>query len=697
MDSGSDNMSAPPAKKVCKKSKFYDIWLHNPEFVSWLEKCDNLEKARCKICEKIIIANKTNLHRHKDSSIHQQNVQILQEVAGEGMSRAGLFNDSLNVKKAELRFCLDVVEHDRSFSSYGHFVTMLQKVLPDSEIAKSVTLKKSKMSALITNVINSYIQSDTAKKLRSNFFSIMLEESIDNADTKNLVFLARFVEADKIYTSLIDCIRVKERAAEHLFKCLQLVLEKHALPISNIVGISIDNANMMVGKHNSLVSRLLNINKEIAVFPSVCHSIHLVAHHACNHLPPYIETFLNKMYTYFSRSLLRRTMSRKTQQLMNIMQHKIIEPCPTRWLALSECIKVILQQWTGLFSVFAEANTHSDSSEIVVDIYNIFENRPLIKAYLQFLRSVLGEMAKFNLIFQSNKMLLHDLLPSSNRLLRFMGDSFIKPHIISTAELHTINIYDEGNLLATNEIILDDRTLTIVNDIKNSNRLEQSEIEEFYINIKQFYKEAYKGMVEKLPFKEKLLQALDFLDPNVALNLSSHRDQMYRILDKFPSKFNSDDIFDEWRRLGSYFEPAKKTELCQLQIPTFWHSLRTIKDHGGQYEFHNIVKLAELCMSLPHSSADVERFFSSLRHIRKRNRNKLETQMISALTRIKLHLMSSGVNCANYELPPDMLALFNYKMYAKEHIPQEVNGVLLPDETESSDSDYSDVVDICSL
>ena len=60
-----------------------------------------------------------------------------------------LKNCSYSVKVAEIMSCIDVTEHNRSCASYTHFIKLLQRALPDSAILRHISLKKSKISAII--------------------------------------------------------------------------------------------------------------------------------------------------------------------------------------------------------------------------------------------------------------------------------------------------------------------------------------------------------------------------------------------------------------------------------------------------------------------------------------------------------------------------------------------------------------------
>lgn len=188
---------------------------------------------------------------------------------------------------------------------------------------------------------------------------------------------------------------------------------------------------------------------------------------------------------------------------------------------------------------------------------------------------------------------------------------------MENAALHTIDVYNEDNLLAINDIIIDSETQIIINEIKGSSNSESvDEIKDFYSNIKKFYQVLFEGAIRRLPFKETFLESLDFLDPKVTLYIQKHKNQLQHIINKFPSKFDRQILNAEWQNIPSYFSNEEKNELVRMNISEFWLHISQIKHFTGTFMFSSISKAAELCLSLPHSNADVERLFSVVTEVK---------------------------------------------------------------------------------
>ena len=186
-----------------------------------------------------------------------------------------------------------------------------------------------------------------------------------------------------------------------------------------------------------------------------------------------------------------------------------------------------------------------------------------------------------------------------------------------------------------------------------------------------------------MPFNDTYLYSLDFLQSDVALDLSKHRkNHLDRILKIFKSKFNEAAVLNEWFNLSGYSTKENKSKLLKLSITEFWEHISTVRDDLNEYEFKNISTLAQLCLLQLHSNADVERYFSYVAVMKTKSRNRLNTDTVAALTRIKLYINSKKADCSTFHVTDTMLKLYNHKMYNKDDTAEEVLGTLHADESD---------------
>lgn len=61
------------------KAKFQDIWVNDDRYSQWVQKCDDLYSARCKVCSKIISVAGLGvkaLDKHAEGIKHKQRVPV---------------------------------------------------------------------------------------------------------------------------------------------------------------------------------------------------------------------------------------------------------------------------------------------------------------------------------------------------------------------------------------------------------------------------------------------------------------------------------------------------------------------------------------------------------------------------------------------------------------------------------------------
>lgn len=678
-ESGESSSECPAAKKRVYQQAFLNSWLQDSVYASWLEKVEDIFEARCKACNKTIRARKSSLNAHARSEKHKFNLQNFKE------GTTGFINFETQVKMAEIRFTLDVVEHNLSFYSRGHFIAMNNIAVPNHPILQRCTLGRNKMAAIVTNVLSKYIHTQTLNIVRGKYFSILMDESTDICSIKNICILIRYIDGPEIKTQLLDFIRVNTTDAVGLFNSLMYCLEKNNLQISNLIGFCADKANVMMGENNSVASRLLEVNNEICIFPYIYHSFHLIAKHAFEALPEEIGDFLSDVYTYFARSDKRRQTLEDKQRAMKLKVLKILEPSLTRCLTMNECIVRIVSQWPALHEVFREATDRKATR-----LFKTFEDG-YMKAYLEFLKLPLKLFSEFNILFQKKNVAVHIILPQSTRLLNHLSMFFIKRDCIQNMSLHGIDIDNEDNLIPLEQIFIGEEALITINGIRNT--VHNNKIADFYTNVRNFYKITYKELISRLPFNEKFLMSLNFLNPEIALGeRDNSSDQIiYNIIERFPSKFDKLQVAQEWRKLPDDFSEEEIQLLKVMNIEDFWHKVSSIKGPDDKYMFENIAKVAQLCLSLPHSNADVERLFSKVTNIKTYHRNKLRTETVAALTRIQLDLQNKKQDCRSYQIPSEMVKLHNSSMYKKEPIPAHLSGILLLDDDSASESEVEPI------
>ena len=75
----------------------------------------------------------------------------------------------------------------------------------------------------------------------------------------------------------LDCPVVNIATGETLFEAINKILEDRAIPWENVIGFGSDSASVMVGRRNSVLSRVRQQNPEVFSLGCVCHLAALCA------------------------------------------------------------------------------------------------------------------------------------------------------------------------------------------------------------------------------------------------------------------------------------------------------------------------------------------------------------------------------------------------------------------------------------
>ena len=561
---------------------------------------------------------------------------------------------------ADIRFSLLVAAHNFSFKSVQHVVETAKLNFKDSVIAKRISQSRTKCTSIVKNVLSENIKDELSNELKNNVFSILVDESSDISNTRLMCILVRYIDSNsEVKTQLLDLIPIggDEGNAKGLYNLFKNSMERFKLSVDNVVGFCSDNASVMLGKKNSFKTHLVSENTEIIVNGCVCHSAHLVAVAASQEIPSYVEALIQNIYSYFSRSPKRQSILEEFQKFMHFSQLKILSPSKTRWLALSNCVNRVLQQWDVLVELFREA-AFEDKNPVGNMIFSELQN-PYVKAYLHFLNHVLPLINKFNAMFQSQKVSVQDLYPESRRFIRVVAVNFIKPSFLSKDEkLDNLNIYDPNVLLSIEEVNVGEHTLETLKDCSERDK------EQFKLICVKFYQKCVSDAYKRFPMNN-LYKNMSFVIPKIALTPDTDKTcDLSELAEKYERKVDKYEVVKELNTLKVYFSETEKEKLLGSKNSVeFWSAIGEIKSFDDEYIFPNIAKLAKIILVLPHGNADVERVFSMMTDIKTKKRNRLNPETLSDLLRVKLDMQNKHHCCISYPITESHISKFGKCMY----------------------------------
>jgi len=434
----------------------------------------------------------------------------------------------------------------------------------------------------------------------------------------------------------------RSSTADALLNVVKSCFEEKEIPLNNIIAMAADNASVLVGKNNSLMTKLKEeADKSFFAIKCICHSLHIAASKASMNLPRNIEDFVRNIAAYFSHSSKRQAELAELQEFLSAERLKILRLVDTRWLAMHQCVERILNQWEVLKLLFFQAQIEDKvvSAELIMKEFN----NPFSKAYLTFLKYALGYFNQINALFQSKGSLIGILQEESIRMTRLICKNFIKPEYLG--DLSNIEPNNESHLLSLERIGLGSECESILSslDLENSKHFRQ--------RCLSFYQTAFAELKNRLPLFDPLFKEMKFICPKIALDFDVRK--TLPKLDNLKTKYGhlvecENDIQKEWEDLPAYFSAEERGLLIKKGCEEFWVYLSKLKNFSDQFVFRNLAFLAKLVLTLPHSNAETERIFSLMVDAKTKKRNRMGPELLDSLLFINSNMKSKDKNCIDW-------------------------------------------------
>lgn len=171
-----------------------------------------------------------------------------------------------------------------------------------------------------------------------------------------------------------------------------------------------------------------------------------------------------------------------------------------------------------------------------------------------------------------------------------------------------------------------------------------AEVRDLRIRCLSFYQTAAVEVKKRLPVSRPLFHEVQFVIQFAGWKLPALPTLQNRYAHHLPP--DASRVEQEWRILPSYFSKDEKLSLKVKPAALFWADLHEMRTFGDKQEFLNIVTLAQLILSLPHSNAEFRGFWH-MADVKTKKRNRLGNENLNSVLVIKSAFAASGRTCAN--------------------------------------------------
>ena len=522
------------------------------------------------------------------------------------------------------------------------------------EILKSVAAKRSKLSYLMVHGLAADETGRVASILKDRKFSVLIDESTDVSVAQVLALVVRVYDPlnRKTQDLLLDLVEPHGGTAQGLFQAVMDALKAAGVDQNNIIGLGADNCSTMMGANGGLRALLEEVVPGLFVMGCVCHSLALCSGHAARCLPSWLEMLVKDIASYLSRSPKRRDALALIQEAVNAPCHQIPKVAMTRWLSRGAVLQRIFEQYEALKLFFrSEAVTTEGKENRAAEIAHRLEQQGT-KHMLLFVHFVIKKVDVLNLLFQSEDYQLHRLYQKMAEGYRTLLSLYVLPETLSTVPLHSINpeaaaickpLKDidlggrcEGHLL---EEPLREGEVKLRSDA-------QAFLQQLCSQIKRRFDMDSNGTVAQLSVLDPVIALLPVEDrarPRSLVPL------MVRFKHLVPED-KRDDLNDEWRELPVVLATAKIESKSPLTPPVFWAEVAGLSNAAGEARFPLLTSFTHDLMSLPHSTAAVERIFSQVNRVKTGQTNRLKVDTTKGRIMAKQAARSNGgAGCTQFE------------------------------------------------
>lgn len=545
-------------------------------------------------------------------------------------------------KKLDIILALHISNHT-SIRSVDHLGELLNKHF-GAQKGTEVRIHRTKCSSIILNVLVPAFREELHAEIGNAYFSIILDESTDVSQQKLMSYCIRYFNGKlgKIVVDFLGFQPVTHTTAVALDENFRTFMADLGLNLSNMLSIATDGAANLCGKNHSLFTLLKQRYPKLQLLRCVCHSLSKCAQKACEELPSHLEFLLRETRHWFSHSPLRMQVYENIYRQLNHKKKppKLTSLSPTRWLAFNSATKENITQWHSLKAHFVQISKSTDRSAICYvgrTLASMYEEDGNY-LYFLFMNSVLDDVDRMNLVFQSDKVNIVKAYDDLRLLIiqcskRIFKPSFLKirceenSNIVdkNAAELETIKFavtktrQEIGNSVLHIDSI--DYGHNFQDFVSKSHNISQQQLCEIKRRCASFLIRLCEELIARLPSNFAVIEKVKFFSPKYCIGPNKKNyDELP--LDLLPenSSFSVERIRAQWSRLQSLrieeiYDDTKRN-LHDIDIIEFWKTVSDMQNALSEPVFKELAQFALLALSLPISNAVVERVFSVMNTVK---------------------------------------------------------------------------------
>lgn len=258
----------------------------------------------------------------------------------------------------------------------------------------------------------------------------------------------------------------------------------------------------------------------------------------------------------------------------------------------------------------------------------MFLTADLNKCICYFLLHVIPVFDKANIILQSQAPHVHILRSLLTDMLKELLVKFVKPSVIKTTPVLDIKYNIATNQKSDEDVLVGCNASRIVATLTDTDRAK------FYTSVRNFFKLSCDYIVLKFPLENEILKHAEVANVKNIENASFKSVKFF--IDKFPTfllikdRETSEEALDLLQEQFCVLQADSDIAFEPLQrMDSVWSSISKIECPGGGLKYDRVAYAMLSILIIPHSNAECERVFSSVRKNRTTYRSSMSDNVLN--------------------------------------------------------------------
>ena len=368
---------------------------------------------------------------HKSTASHVNAQKILEEAKKDQLPEAFLsqYHKDVETTTRLLRTAYSVAKHNRPYVSYGECIELQE--------ANGVHLGTCQHSRFAATGMIECVSAEMRRKLcheiveRKLKISVMLDEST-TVSRKSCMVVFLFTpwpmdeKCDECFSFPLGLVELESLKADHIVSSLLELLKKNGFENSyleqNLIGACSDGASVMLGKNSGALTQLQNMFPKIVLWHCMCHRIELAIGDAVKSVGQvnHVKSFLDKLYSVFSQSpKAQRELEESASQVHSELL-RIGRVLDFRWAASSyRSLCAVWKSYPALYHhcMYSDSSKQSKHKSTYTGMANVLKSPQFVHS-LAVLLDALESISKLSLALQSETCSLGEAYSKVKRAIR---------------------------------------------------------------------------------------------------------------------------------------------------------------------------------------------------------------------------------------------------------------------------------------